>query len=1052
MKINRLILSAFGSFSGEEIIDFRGVQGELFLISGDTGAGKTTILDAISYALFEETSGRVRDGGMMRSQYADADTPTYVKLEFEYRGETYVVKRNPTYKRQSKRRNQDGNYALTEEKAGVELQLPDGTMYRGKKQEINRKIIEIIGITAKQFSSIVMIAQGKFTQLLFASSKERKEIFKELFDTEIYARIQDQLQEQAKTSTEKLKVFNMQYQAYMRGILLPDEYERASEWEAVLQYETMDRTELVEGMLEEIRQQSGQQAKKDREVQEAAKEQVAQIKVRLSQAEQELKWIRQREQLQKQLEELELQRPQEDEKVIRIHAAERARQVEPDYHAWQAKQQEQKQCVQELEATEQLRKQQEQIREQTALTVGQVKEEGMAASEQLTPEIRQLEENLQQYEQLQVLQTALQTDSRTMQELKQQQELTAAKQVETDTRIQRLKTQKQELSVLVNGYEAANQMEQAAGQRLDKVRQLRLLWRSREEEVAKETSYQTKLTAAEAEKRKTGEQYEQAMEHYIGNQAGVLAKQLRAGYPCPVCGSVEHPHPAAELAEDVSKEQLEHYKQVREAAEKNYQHCAEEIHVWQQALILKEQQLQKEGEELGLADWLKRETAESMLEETEDRARQELNARKEAKQQAEDAGKQLARFNKELPELEKKLQEYEQQIKRLETEGQTVHDRQIQLEAQISGLQKTLVFESMEEAKQELAKKMQALNAWTEKMQAGEARLQKLQTEINRLLGSLEAKRAEYKRLTGETEQRSVRYEQQLQQAGFESEAAFLESYMEEGALEKLRNAHDQYEQRGKDLRKEYEIVIREVGDKAPYELDSMREALKVAEEQEQLAEAAYQKSANRLNTNETQIRQLRSLQEQYRKEESEFRIYETLSKTANGRLNQSVKLDFQTYIQRYYFSEMIRAANERLVEMTGGRLYLQCRELKNLQTQGEAGLDLDIYSAELNQVRDVKTLSGGESFQAALAMAFGMADIIEKRVGRIQMGMLFIDEGFGSLDDDARQLAIEKLRSMTGKNQTVGIISHVAELRDEVEHLLYVKKDSHGSHAHWFK
>ena len=215
MKINRLILSAFGSFSGEEIIDFRGVQGELFLISGDTGAGKTTILDAISYALFEETSGRVRDGGMMRSQYADADTPTYVKLEFEYRGEAYVIKRNPTYKRQSKRRNQDGNYALTEEKAGVELQLPDGTMYRGKKQEINRKIIEIIGITAKQFSSIVMIAQGKFTQLLFASSKERKEIFKELFDTEIYARIQDQLQEQAKISTEKLKKYSMHYQAYI---------------------------------------------------------------------------------------------------------------------------------------------------------------------------------------------------------------------------------------------------------------------------------------------------------------------------------------------------------------------------------------------------------------------------------------------------------------------------------------------------------------------------------------------------------------------------------------------------------------------------------------------------------------------------------------------------------------------------------------------------------------------------------------------------------------------------------------------------------------------
>ena len=403
-------------------------------------------------------------------------------------------------------------------------------------------------------------------------------------------------------------------------------------------------------------------------------------------------------------------------------------------------------------------------------------------------------------------------------------------------------------------------------------------------------------------------------------------------------------------------------------------------------------------------------------------------------------------------ELEQQVQEYEQQGKKLETECQTVHDRIIQQEAQIAGMRKALVFEDMKQAEQELTRKKQELKTWTEKITAGEESLQKLQTEINRFLGILEAKRTEQKRLEAETEQRRLQYEQRRLEAGFETEEAFLKGCMEHRVLEQLREEHNRYEQHCKDVQKEYEIAVREVGEKPSYELDGMREALKTAEEQEQLAEVAYQKSANRLSTNETQVRQLRKLQEQYRKEESEFRIYETLSKTANGRLNQSVKLDFQTYIQRYYFNEMIRAANERLVEMTGGRLYLQCRELKNLQTQGEAGLDLDIYSAELNQVRDVKTLSGGESFQAALAMAFGMADIIEKRVGRIQMGMLFIDEGFGSLDDDARQLAIEKLRSMTGKNQTVGIISHVAELRDEVEHLLYVKKDSHGSHAHWFQ
>lgn len=1050
MKINRLILSAFGSFSGEEIIDFRRVQGELFLISGETGAGKTTILDAISYALFEETSGRVRDGGMMRSQYADADTPTYVKLEFEYRGEAYVIKRNPTYKRQSKRRNQDGNYAMTEEKAGVELQLPDGTMYRGKKQEINRKIIEIIGITAKQFSSIVMIAQGKFTQLLFASSKERKEIFKELFDTEIYARIQEQLQSRAKGATEKLQVFNMQYQTYMRSILLPEEYERAAEWESVLQYETMDRTEQVEGMLEEIWEQSGQQAKKDREIQEAAKEQVAQIKVRLSQAEQELKWITQRDALQEQLKQLELQRAQENEKLLRIQTAEKAGQVEPDYHAWKMKQQEQLQCIKELKETGQLQAQRTQARDRLVPAVNRLKAEGTEAVEKLTPKIRQLEENLQQYEQLQVLQTELQKDSRIMQELQQQQEQIVERQVETAARIQQLKERQQELSVLANGYEAADQMEQTARQRLDKIRRLQELWQSREEEATRGSAYQTKLAAAEAEKIKAGACYEHAMEQYIGNQAGVLAKQLKPDCPCPVCGSVEHPHPAAERLESISKEQLESLQQAREAAEKSYQQCAEEIHAWQQALKLKNQQLQKEGEELGLTNWLDKADAGRILKATEKQAEQELSARREARQQTENAGKQLVRVNRELPELEQQVQEYEQQGKKLETECQTVHDRLIQQEAQIAGMRKALIFEDMKQAEQELTRKKQELKTWTEKITAGEDSLQQLQTEINRILGILEAKRTERKRLEEETEQRRLQYETRRLEAGFETEDAFLKGCMENEVLERLRGEHSQYEQHCKDIQKEYEIAIREVGDKTPYELDSMREALQAAEEQEQLAEVAYQKSANRLSTNETQVRQLRKLQEQYRKEESEFRIYETLSKTANGRLNQSVKLDFQTYIQRYYFNEMIRAANERLVEMTGGRLYLQCRELKNLQTQGEAGLDLDIYSAELNQVRDVKTLSGGESFQAALAMAFGMADIIEKRVGRIQMGMLFIDEGFGSLDDDARQLAIEKLRSMTGKNQTVGIISHVAELRDEVEHLLYVKKDSHGSHASW--
>lgn len=497
----------------------------------------------------------------------------------------------------------------------------------------------------------------------------------------------------------------MHYQAYMRGILLPDGYERVSEWESVLQYETMDRTELVEKMLEEICQQSGQQAKKDREVQEAAKEQVAQMKVKLSQAEQELKWITQRDALQEQLKQLELQRAQENEKLLRIQTAEKAGQVEPDYHAWKMKQQEQLQCIKELEETGQLQVQRTQAKDRLVPAVNRLKAEGAEVAEGLTPEIRQLEENLQQYEQLQVLQTELQKDSRIMQELQQRQEQIVERQVETAARIQQLKEQQQELSILANGYEATDQMEQTARQRLDKIRRLQELWQSREEEATRESAYQTKLAAAEAEKVKAGACYEHAMEQYIGNQAGILAKQLKPACPCPVCGSVEHPHPAAELMESISKEQLESFQQAREAAEKSYQQCAEEIHAWQQTLKLKDQQLQKDGEELGLTDWLDKADAGRILEATEKQAEQELSARREARQRTENAGKQLVRVNRELPELEQQVQEYEQQGKKLETECQTVHDRIIQQEAQIAGMRKALVFEDMKQAEQELTRK-----------------------------------------------------------------------------------------------------------------------------------------------------------------------------------------------------------------------------------------------------------------------------------------------------------------------------------------------------------
>ena len=882
MKPVKLTMSAFGSYSGLEQIDFTGIQNGCFLITGDTGAGKTTIFDAVTYALYGRTSGGKRDGNMMRSQYADSDTDTYVEFQFLYRNQKYTVRRNPEYLRPSKRKNVDGTMKFVKETAKVSLLLPDGSEFQGKKKEIDLKIEEIIGLDVNQFTQIAMIAQGDFLKLLHAESKERKQIFSKIFHTRIFWRIQDTLKEQAKELSVQLEKNNMDCKREMERVQFAEEDVRKEQWEALLKLQIPPQKEVldcVEWICKsgEIREQELRQKNEQQEKQAD----VLQMELKSRQETNRLFEL-----LKKTQEQLEILKGQE------AKAEEMRRQIRDGSRA------------QKVAAA------QEQFQRAKAEYLGL--KEGYCA----------IEQQLKQHEQ--ELETARVFYQEQEQQLKQQE----PKMQEQILRIQEI---------------------------LPKLRQLHSL---KQQYRKSEQDMQHCLKKCQD----ASQQYEQLYQKYFEEQAGILAQELQDGKPCPVCGSCSHPKKAVISQEAPDKEQVEKAKEIRDREEANRMQVLERFQAVKGRL---------ESEQVMIADVMEREgKTEADLEETE-------------------AERQLQKLTEDLKKLQSAFQKRQKDYQQL-----------IQEKSRLQG--------------QAESKKSQLI-IWNKKVKEGEEyflrefqnqdfQSQKEYEQAKRWIENREAREANLKKYESAVLEVSSRYDT-LKQQTEGKQMASVET------LEK--------------------------------ELAAVREKLRLSREENMTLH-----TRNEINqrARKTLIRDFSDAQKLRR----QYEILGNLSRTANGNLSGSVKLDFETYVQRQYFRQIIHAANVRLAKMTGQEFILQCREIGNLSSQGQAGLDLDVYDLVNDSVRDVKTLSGGESFMASLSMALGLADIVQNTAGAVSLETMFVDEGFGSLDDMARDRAIQILKELAGEKGLVGIISHVNELKEQIEWQLEVKKTDHGSHVKW--
>lgn len=928
MKPLKLTMSAFGSYAGKNVIDFTGQQQGIFLITGDTGAGKTTIFDAITYALYNQTSGGERNGNMMRSQYAQPETETYVELEFLYRGQTYRVCRNPDYKITKTLKN--GKIREQKVPHSVELTLPDGTVFPEKKNATDAKIIEILGLTADQFSQIVMIAQGDFLKLLYTKSDERKMIFSKLFRTDIYWKIQENLRRKSMEMDERIQENDRAFeQEKSRIILLPES-------------EELPLDELVERLRERLKDALKEQNLRRANVEELNK--------KITKYEEINKLFRSLEKIRQTGKELEARQAESKERRQQIENALKADKVLVAEQQNLRQQQEVEQSAQAIaKMTETLANNQEMFETlKTQQQEAEAKQKREAAD--IQKKMLALEQSFPSYEALQNARSEEQQAKKVWEDLGKTSEESFHKK---KAGIAALKEQQKQQEQVV--------------------------------EQTKKNWEQTSLSASESAKH-----YEHMYEAFLKEQAGILAENLSAGCPCPVCGSTVHPDPAKLSDHAVTELEVEQAKKTRAAAE-------EKRDMAYAAFEAEKTEKQK------LAQAVEKEEADFVLAQTI------------AKQQRKEAEQNYVSLQKIAEQIREKL----------------VYPSLAEAKKQYAAMQKAL-----EAAEQEIERKRQKVSELAEAMNTLKG--QKLAEEENQKTA---------KKLAAKTEKE---YAKLLEKSGFVSEETYHLAILPERSRSKLEREEKEYESQCLRQQSEQKLLEKQVSGKTYTDTTELNERLKVEKQALKEAEKTYMELHTAYENDRSVLQNCAVYLEKGKKLESEDQVIKSLSKTANGRLSGSAKIDFETYIQRQYFKQIIHEANKRLLTMSNHQFILKLKEEANTGRKTNEGLDLSVYSLVTDSERDVKTLSGGESFLAALAMALGLSDIVERSAGAIHPDMMFIDEGFGSLDAQSRQQAIEVLAELAGDSRMVGIISHVTELKEQIDRKLVVSRTDKGSRAVW--
>ena len=1048
MRPIRLKLSAFGPYGKTAEVDFSRLSG-LFLITGDTGAGKTTLFDGVSFALYGAASGgdARRDSASFRSHFADPKTPTFAELTFSHLGKTYFIHRNPTYLREGLKTPKQHDAEMT--------CLDDGRQWLGAR-EVTQAVTALLGLDEKQFRQTMMIAQGDFLRILHAKSDERERIFEEVFGTQAYSRLSRSLKERWSEKRAAREQSLVRYGQLFEELRLDGGGPDAQALKALAA--APDRADEAAALLTALCEADAEKLDVlDAEILRAEANRKA-AQERLNTGRMVNDGLSRLAQTRAQLAETEAQSETMGALSMERDAAERARRA--------AKFEEETARIRKEGVSRRRRLDEERARLTAAAAELDAAEAALSATDA-------------DWQALPALRTRIDRLSRADQALRRAETLSRRVAQARET-LKQAQERRAEAERALRAAEAA-QTEAAAGRARAEVlsraaESLKRLAALSEETGSAEADYRAAKADADAARAEA----DAAFDAFMGSQAARLARSLREGEPCPVCGSRAHPapHPAAEGALNEDGVRLAQQRSEKMDAQAR-RLSAEAVARRAQLLELNQSLTAELGREIAPAEApgeSRRAAAEARallvrIDETAETLRRARIAAEAADAEARRGSESLAADQASLRAL---LQEAQAAMAREEATsnfantnsaarptGEALSARREDATEQNESAAFPPSGESSAEASDisspeailarrgEVERELGALNARVERVErerrAAEERAKAARSGRDGARSACDTLDAQCERLRSDWLKAKADFAAALSEQGFADEAEYRAARRDDGQISRMQSKIEAHAQSLQTLGQSLSELLQRWEGAQPVDFDAAGRALAEAEEALAQRRAERQALSTRAEVNRSALKRLRAEAVRLGRVRAEFGLCDNLYRTVSGQLAGAERISLETYVLQYYFRRVVAAANQRLTRMSAGRFYLECR-MEEGKKNTRSGLGLNVLDAYTNRDRDVKTLSGGESFLASLALALGFADVVQASSGGVRLDTMFIDEGFGTLDEETLSRAMAALTRLTEGDRLVGVISHVAQLRESIDSQIIVRGSPSGS------